>query len=316
MMITFALLLIESGTIFQVKEETRWLRTPLPGFVQSQHYTDLRSNRLARVVELPIEEGQRVEAGTLLLRLQDEALVAQVKALDVAIHSQRLAAEQALMQQQRMDRLLDRGAVSALQQEQAALQLQAERARLQELESQRSALVEQKEFLEFRAANQGQLVALHVALGQITSPGSTLATFAADEARSIRVPVPAHLVSQLKTARWEIRPNSAAAWENAELINVTSTPEAQLPTYSAYLAASHRVKARAQVDVSMLTPHRGIFIEASAIDQRGNISYVWCQKDGTAQRRIVRLGPDWGDGFRLVVSGLNIGDQISIGGRP
>ena len=154
--------------------ETRWRPLRLPASVEPRHDVVLTTTQMAQVMDLPVAQGQFVEAGTLLIGLRDHAIQQRRLALEQALTANQNQIKQAVTQAERMARLLERGAVAAVDSEQATLRVSALVAEGKSLQAQFEQLEEQADFLQIRAPAAGQLSRLEVGLGDIAKPGQPL----------------------------------------------------------------------------------------------------------------------------------------------
>jgi len=147
----------------------------------------LRPEVSGRVAEVLVEEGERVEAGQLLMTLDQVSFIAQLESAQAGVHSARLAVERLRAvdanlraQVARQQQLLERQLVSSdgfdhLRSQQAVSALQVEEAE-QVLAQQLATLNQANEQLrrsQFRAPITGQVVSVDVKAGETVIAGTT-----------------------------------------------------------------------------------------------------------------------------------------------
>jgi len=147
----------------------------------------LRPEVSGRVAEVLVEEGERVEAGQLLMSLDQVSFIAQQESAQAGVRSARLAVErlravdanlrtQIARQQQLLERrLVSRDGFDHLRSQQAVSALQIEEAE-QALAQQLAALNQANEQLrrsQFRAPIAGQVVSVDVKAGETVIAGTT-----------------------------------------------------------------------------------------------------------------------------------------------
>jgi len=147
----------------------------------------LRPEISGRVAEVLVEEGDRVEAGQLLMTLDPVSFIAQLESAQAGVRSARLAVErlravdanlraQVLRQQQLLEQqLVSREGFDHLRSQQAVSALQVEEAE-QALVQQLAMLNQANEQLrrsQFRAPIAGQVVAVDVKVGETVIAGTT-----------------------------------------------------------------------------------------------------------------------------------------------
>lgn len=303
------LILGQSGTM-TLERSTAWRQIPLAGYVEAARDSHLVTNRMAEVIELPVQPGSNVRKGTVLIRLEDKALRQQLAALSQAEKAQKSALDQAELQAARMLRLLEKGAIAGVQSEQAQLQVAAAKAELEHLEAQRRQLEEMAAFLEITAKSDGQLSELNAALGDIAQPGRSLGRFVGNEIRTLKVMVPDHVYPGLGQGKWEIQTAPGMRWQSASLVSEVPVAEARTSQHQIYLSVPDGLVPNQSIRVRLLLPSEGLFIPAAAIAQRGNLTYVHVQSGGGFQKRLVRLGLPLPDGRRQVQAGLREGEIL------
>ena len=173
-----------------------WVRAP--GLIQPIVSVDISSNVTGRVVQLYVEEGQRVERGDLLLVLDDtryQSAVDQYEALLSAARSQLLLAEAqrdlAAQVLARREDLHARGLLSSEELETARVDLRVKEATVaaqgDEIARQEAALAESRRDLEethFTAPIGGVITSLNleegenVLIGTMNNPGTVVLTIA------------------------------------------------------------------------------------------------------------------------------------------
>jgi HlyD family secretion protein len=173
-----------------------WVRAP--GRIQPVTQVQVSSNVTGRIAEIHVEEGQRVRAGDLLLRLDDEryrSLVQQYRAQIQAAEANRVLAEAEQRESsenlERVRGLAERDLTS--DQELIAAQTRAEvnaarvSAALEEIRRTRAALDQgEKDLREtvFTASMDGVVTALNVEVGEnvitgtMNNPGTVILTLA------------------------------------------------------------------------------------------------------------------------------------------
>lgn len=296
-----------------VREDTAWEKIPLAGTVEAEQDRVLVTNRMAEVVALPVQQGQKVGPDSVLIRLQDKALQQQLEALKQAQRARESAVRQAQLQLDRLTRLAEKGAVAQVQKEAAELELKAAEAGLGEVLAQQKQVEEMQTYLVIKTGVAGQLTELNVSLGDTAMPGQPLGRFVTHGVRTLKVNLPDHLAGHVAEAQWEVKAAASDTWVKTNLVAVSDTPEPGTAQYKTYLEAPDFLIPNQRVDVRILLPLRGIFIPGEAIEQRGNLSYVRIQQENGVSRRLVKLGLPLADGRCQVFGGLQVGEQIVIG---
>src|SRR6266545_2341520 len=276
------------------------------GQIEAVQSIDLRPEVDGRIVEILIREGQEVEQGTPLFKVDDAQLKAQVAQLE----AQRDLAQQALT---RAKDLAQQNASSAADLEKAEAEARSAQAQydLQRIRLERTTV---------RAPFAGVVGQRYISLGDYVTSSTKLASLHTVNPQRASFQVPERFARQL-------RPGQRVAFRVAAIAgrDFTGTvdfvdPIVQLP------GRTILVKARAPNPQRLLQP--GMFIEArlvtavrpkavvipeDAVVPAEGASSVWVVAEGKANRRQVELGVRT-PGFVEVTKGVNAGEQVVVGG--
>jgi membrane fusion protein (multidrug efflux system) len=144
------------------------------GSVQAQRSVTVSAEVAARVVELPIEQGDPVERGELLLRLDDRDIRHRIEAARASVSSEQLSL--ARQDYQRKERLFEDGAVVRSVYEQAKSRYLSLEAAYRSTQATVSGLEEQLAKTRLSAPIAGVVTRIVVAAGEVVAPGSPLLT--------------------------------------------------------------------------------------------------------------------------------------------
>jgi len=276
------------------------------GQIEAVQSIDLRPEVDGRIVEIPVREGQEVDQGTPLFKVDDAQLKAQVAQLE----AQRDLAQQALA---RAKELAQQNASSAADLEQAEATARSAQAQydLQRIRLDRTTV---------RAPFAGVVGQRYVSLGDYVTTSTRLASLHTVNPQRATFQVPERFARLL-------RPGQEATFRVAAVAGRDFTgevdfvdPVVQLP------GRTILVKARVPNGQRLLQP--AMFIEARLVTAvRANAivvpedavvplqgaSYVWVVSDGKAERRSVALGVRT-PGFVELTSGVQAGTQVVVGG--
>ena len=109
--------------LYTVAVDSLAATVPVLGTVQARHRAEISTRLMARVTDVPVDLGDEVRAGQVLVRLGIEDVEADLAGADVAVTAARAAHEEASRQAARMDTLLAADAVARVQRDQAHLGL-------------------------------------------------------------------------------------------------------------------------------------------------------------------------------------------------
>ncbi len=276
------------------------------GQIEAVQSIDLRPEVDGRIVEIVIREGQEVEQGTPLFKVDDAQLRAQVAQLE----AQRDLAQQALA---RAKDLAQQNASSTADLEKAEAEMRSAQAQydLQRIRLERTTV---------RAPFAGVVGQRYVSLGDYVTNTTKLASLHTVNPQRATFQVPERFARSL-------RPGQQVSFRVAAIAGRDFTgevdfvdPVVQLP------GRTILVKARVPNPARLLQP--GMFIEArlvtavrseaivvpeDAVVPAAGSTFVWVVADGKADRRKVTLGVRT-PGFVEVTDGVKAGEQVVTGG--
>jgi membrane fusion protein (multidrug efflux system) len=276
------------------------------GQIEALQQIELRPEVEGRVIELLFQEGQRVAAGTPLVKIDDAELVAQVE----RARADRDLAEQALA---RTRELLASGATSPAELDRAEATARSAAASLTLLEVR-------LERTTVRAPFGGMVGQRLVSLGDYVNSQSSLLTLQTVSPARVVFSVPERYAGELKAGQpVTFRVAALTGREYTAQVDFVD-PVVTLPSRTI------TVKAIAGNAGGQLQP--GMFLEArlatarrsnatvvpeEAISPTASSVYLWVIVGGRATRREVELGVR-APGFVEVRSGVLPGEQVVVGG--
>src|SRR5467141_1845066 len=276
------------------------------GQIEAVQSIDLRPEVDGRIVEFLVREGQEVEQGTPLFKVDDAQLKAQVAQLE----AQRDLAQQALA---RAKELAQQNASSAADLEKAEAEARSAQAQydLQRIRLDRTTV---------RAPFAGVVGQRYVSVGDYVTTSTKLASLHTVNPQRAAFQLPERFARDLKPGqRVSFRVAAIAGRDFTGEVDFVD-PVIQLP------GRTILVKARVPNPARLLQP--GMFIEArlvtavrsqaivvpeDAVVPAAGASFVWVVADGKVDRRKVTLGVRT-PGFVEVMEGVKAGEQVVTGG--
>ena len=276
------------------------------GRIEAQQAIELRPDEQGRITDLMFREGQYVEAGTPLVKVDDAMLKAQ---------TERAKADRDLATQQ-----LER--VRRLRAQNAAAPADLERAEAASRSAEAGlALLElQLERTTVRAPFGGAIGQRFVSVGDYVTPQTRLLTLQTVDPQRAVIEVPERYAVKLRQG--QVVEFTVAAQENRTFRGRVDFIDPVVQGES----RSIMVKASAPNPGRLLKP--GMFIEARlATDTRANAivvpedaiqplrsaNVVWAVVDGKASRRVVTLGVR-SAGVVEILNGVQAGETVVVGG--
>lgn len=295
------------------------------GSLQPEQSADLRAEVSGVVVEVLRDDGDSVQAGDLLVRIDPSAHRDQLLSAESAVRSATDALDQARRQLERMQTLAEKGLIPAQNLEEA----ESRRNQAQsELASARARAVEarqQVERTEVRAPFDGVVSGRQVSGGDTVQVGRELlkvmvpgsmrfeGLIAADQVGRVSVGDPVEFRVNGYPGRTfsgtvaRVDPVANVATRQVQVIvsidgSAMSDVSADAPALVAGLYAEGRIEVeRRQV----------VTAPASAVIREGDAAWVWTVADGTLHRQSIEAGEqDSRTGLVEIVAGLQPGDGL------
>jgi len=275
----------------------------VPGTIQARRRAALSARIPASVTELPYREGQPVEAGAVVVRLDDAALRAALSAAEAA----QQAAEADL---ERTRSLLEKSAATARELEQMTAHAAGARAQVTGAEDSLSYAV-------LRAPFAGRIARRHVNLGDVVNPGMPLVEIEGQGGLEIQATVEPRVAATLRpgaTLRAVVDGQGGAL----EAIVTAVAPSGDATTHRFELTADlpSAPGLRAGLFARLLVPGIAsaprLDVPSVAVFERGGLSGVFVVRDGIARLRWVAVGAR--DGDRLEIrAGVEPGERVVLG---
>lgn len=304
----------QSDNVLVAAYTTESVTEAVPASVEALEHTVVSSRLLARVSRLLVRSGDVVEAGAMLVTLEDEDLTARVRQARETVNSVQARLEEASRNRQRALSMHERGLLAETDLDAAVAaartleaELQRARRRVEESEAALS-------YAQVRAPIGGRVVERFVEPGDTVSPGQPMVSLynpvslrveawvreslalSLTEGETLAVEIPA-LDRQLDGAIEEIVP-AADPGARAFLIRVRLPPAASLMP---------GLYARLQIPAGSA---KRLLVPLDRVRSIGQLDVLWVQGEAGPERRFVRLGPQRDDDAVEVVAGLAPGDRV------
>ncbi len=144
------------------------------GVVRGKHKAQLSTKLMGRVTFLDVEEGDRVQKGQVLLRIQNEDLSAQKAQVEAHIREAQAAFESAETNFERMKSLYASESATKKEFEDATTQFEMARAQMAALESRLHEVNDLLSYTRLTAPMSGYVVQKNADVGDMASPGMPL----------------------------------------------------------------------------------------------------------------------------------------------
>jgi RND family efflux transporter MFP subunit len=313
------------------------------GYVVARRQANVSAQIIDTVTQVAIEEGQRVQKGQVLARLDPTAYQAQLdsaKAQYAAAQAGVVKARATLKQDRenaaRMNAVVARGYVSRQDAQQANTLVATDTAALHAAQKQAQAAEDQvqaakvnMEYTVIRAPFAGVITDKSAEVGEIMSPYTAggggiaggIATIVDMNSLEVDVDVNEAYISRVTPDMpVEAVLDAYPDWKiPAHVIAIIPSADKSKATVKVRIALDQkdpRIIPQMGVRVSFLEkedanrkPLPGVLVPKSAIVQRDGKDVVFVVKDGRAERAVVTTGADFSD-LKQVTQGLSAGAEV------
>jgi RND family efflux transporter MFP subunit len=300
------------------------------GHVEAVRQATLAAQVGGNVLSFTAKAGDRVKAGELLARIDERSAEASVRASAAGVDQAEALLQSAKLHAERTQALRQQGFVSGAAVDDAQVRLRAAQAGLDQARAGRSQASLQQGFASVRAPFDGVVLATHVELGDLATPGRPLMTVYAPGRLRAVVDVPSSRVAAARAAgQWEVMgadgkrwtPTSRTELPSADPVAQTTEWRLELPLEAAAsLSPGASVEVRltsASATAASPTPSGSPAavahprIPAQAVLLRGELTAVFAVLDGRFVLRPIRIAGPLGGADVEVVAGLRPGDLIA-----
>lgn len=297
----------------------RRIRLPLTesavGTIQAVHQTSLGSKLLARVVEVNLKAGQKVNTGDVLVRLDDTDLQAKLQQAKAALAAAEAALQQAVADEKRYAQLVKVKAVSREEYEKTVTALRSAEAQLRHAQETVKEVQATLDWATIRSPIDGVVIDKKVDAGDMVVPGQVLVNLFDPKRMQLVASVRESLAHRLQVGQ-DIRVHVEGLGKTCNGTISEIVPEAESAS------RAFQVKVTGPCPPGIYTGMFGriliplqeeevLVIPPQAVRKVGQLELVEVVDDGQASRRAIRTGRVLPQGIE-VLSGLREGENVVI----
>jgi membrane fusion protein, multidrug efflux system len=310
----------------------RLVRVPLSesavGTIRAVHETSIGSKLLARVVEVNLKAGQKVQKGDVLIRLDDADLRAKLQQAKAAVASAEAVYAQAAADEKRYAQLVRSRTISQQAYDEAVATLRSAEANLLRLRETVNEVQATLDWATIRSPIEGTVIDKKVDTGDMVTPGQILVTLFDPKRMQLVASVRESLTRRLQVGQSigvqvegldkqcsgtisEIVPEAQSA---SRAFQVKVTGPCPPGMYSGMFG---RILIPLQEEEVLAIPRR-------AVRSVGQLELVQVVDNGRAGTRAIRTGRELKDAVEFlpglrekaveVLSGLREGEEVALPG--
>lgn len=289
------------ATVKQVVVEESPARVEISGVVRAKDRASIAAKVMGTISSFPVNLGQRVGKGDLLVRIEAAEIEAKITQADTQLR-------QAQRDLQREQSLLAREASTA-----ETVRNLEDRVSLMEASVQEAKAM--LAYTKIRAPFDGTISRIYSDEGSLAAPGVPLMEMEGDNGFEIEAGIPESLMAgqSLGSRFWAKLPTSNLTFE-VTTVEISSGSDDQSRTVKVRFSIPSEVRARTGQFARMIlegAPRTRIMVPDAALSKRGQMESVIVVKDDRAELRLVKTGAG-ADGLVEVLSGLDAGEWIVV----
>lgn len=289
------------------------------GVIEAVDATTIAAQTNARVLELPVDVGDRVAKGDVLVRFSDVEQKSGQRAAVANVSAARAEYRNAEANWKRIDEIVGKGLMARAELDAATARRDAARATLNAAEAALRSAGQQADYTVVRAPFDGVITRRFVHVGEAVQSGppapQPLIALAALDALRVDVVVPQSTVEAIRAT------HAAAILED----DGTRVPAARVTVFPYADPATHTFRVRVELPAGSKGLYPGmtvkvalavgkaqrLLVPVSALVRRGELTGVYViDADNAAGLRQLRLGHRFGDHVE-VLAGLAPGERIA-----
>lgn len=303
----------------EVTEAEVPLQLRLTGSLKGEQDTQLSANASGQVVRTYVERGDTVKAGQIIAKLDTSA--ASLNLAEASLQVERSATEENIVSADcaRYEKLKDKGAISAMEYDQATAKCKTAPLSLQVAKTRAQLAKKTVSDGVIRAPFAGTVTERFVSVGEYVQPATRVASIVRNEQLRLEFGVPEANLAHLE--------------EGAQVtFSVAAYPEREFTATVRYLAGAVRPATRDMLVEAVVSEQSdarlrpGMFADVrlqvgseklptvpqAAIKELASRKHVFVVHEGKLEERVLQPGPALGD--RLSVQdGVAAGELVAVG---
>jgi RND family efflux transporter MFP subunit len=271
-----------------------------------------------KLVERPVQLGQRVQAGQVLAQIDPQDYQLSAAAARAQVAAAQTQYDLAAADYQRYGKLREQNFISGAELERRETTLKAARSSLQQAQAQAQAQGNQAQYTRLQADASGVVTGIDAEPGQVLAAGTPVVRLAHDGARDVVIAVPEDKVTRLQSGQ----PVQVRAWSTDESLpgtvrEVAASADPVTRTFTVKVkidpASAPPLGSTVHVVPQALAAKgaQAIKLPTTALRQEGQATAVWVYEadKGTLRSQVVQVATADGN-EAVIVGGLTPGMQV------
>ena len=301
-----------AGTVFVVRDTTLSATIEAAGVAEPIAQATLSTKLMGSVLQVLVQEGDRVAVGQPLVRIDARDLEAKSAQVEAGIAEADAVYRDAQTQAARIRALYADSAATRAQLDQAETGLARAQAAVRQVSAARAEVGAIRGYSVIRAPFAGVVTQRFVDPGAFAAPGAPLLTVQNGSRLRLSASAAPRAVAGLRVGQ-AIAASIEGQPVTATVEGIVPAPGAALYTINALVdnADGRHLPGGAATLALPQGERRGLLVPLAALQRDGDLAGVYLQGPGAPELRWVRLGGGAGD-YVEVTSGLQAGDRILV----
>jgi RND family efflux transporter MFP subunit len=284
------------------------------GTVQGVRRVPLSTKLMGRVTQLPVDEGDRVRRGQLLLRLDSDDVEAQQRQVQARLREARAHLDNARTNFERFETLYQQESATKKEFEDVQTRYESAQARVEALENRLAEIADMLSYATLTAPVDGYVVQKRIEEGAMAAPGQPLLVVETLDAMKVDVQVPEQDINRFEVGDEvdvEVAALETTVPGRVDEVNPSGNPASRQFQVQVVLARDGPpIKSGMYAQVQLRKGEETtLTVPAEALVRRGQLTGLYTVgAEDRAVLRWVRTGQRY-DGRIEVLSGLRAGER-------
>lgn len=285
------------------------------GTIRAVHETAIAAKLLAKVKVVNVQAGKTVDAGDVLVELDDEDLKARLQQADAALQAATATRDQAQREFDRVKGLYESASAAKIEYDRAQTALQTATADVDGAQQARREAETILGYATIKSPMAGIVIDKQVEVGDTVSPGQTLLKLYDPTRMQLVASVRESLTQRLAVGQdIGVRVDALAKTCTGRISEIVPEAESASRTFAVKVTGPCPPGIYSGMFGRLLIPldeQQVLVIPQQAVRHVGQLDLVTVVESDDATQRAVRLGRTYGDDVE-VLAGLQAGEQVAL----
>lgn len=287
------------------------------GTIRPVHEVAVASKILAKVAEMSLRAGDRVEAGQVLVRLEDADLKARQQQAEAAVAAAQAVRNQARIEADRVTRLREQNAASAIESDRVNAELLSAEAELNRASRQLEEAAAILSYATITSPISGVVIDKLAEAGDTVTPGQVLVKLYDQKRMQLVASVRESLTHSLQVGKSvPVEIDALNLHCQGTISEIVPEAESASRTFAVKVTGPCPQGVYPNMFGRLLIPlgeEQVVVVPSEAVRRVGQLTLVDVVEGNQLRRRSVQLGRKI-EGKYEVLSGLKEGEQVVVGG--